>query len=65
MDVFRVDFLTFKEVNVGKIDNIDLIFKKVANESFAKVREVETELNLSNRLSLTSVCSQGRIHEVN
>ena len=47
MDVFRVDFLTFKEVNVGKIDNIDLIFKKVANESFAKVREVETELNLS------------------
>lgn len=65
MDVFRVDFLTFKEVNVGKIDNIDLIFKKVANESFAKVREVETELNLSNRFSLTSACSQGRIHEVN
>lgn len=46
MDVFRVDFLTFKEVQVGKIDNIDVIFKKVANDSFNKVREVETELNL-------------------
>lgn len=47
MDVFRVDFLTFKEVQVGKIDNIDTIFKKVANDSFGKVREVEAELNLS------------------
>lgn len=46
MDVFRVDFLTFKEVNVGKMDNIDIIFKKVANESFNKVREVESELGL-------------------
>lgn len=46
MDVFRVDFLTFKEVNVGKMDNIDIIFKKVANESFNKVREVEAELGL-------------------
>lgn len=46
MDVFRVDFLTFKEVNVGKIDNIDTIFKKVANDSFSKVREVESEMNL-------------------
>jgi hypothetical protein len=46
MDVFRVDFLTFKEVQVGKIDNIDVIFKKVANDSFNKVREVESELNL-------------------
>lgn len=46
MDVFRVDFLTFKEVQVGKIDNIDIIFKKVANESFSKVRDVEAELRL-------------------
>ena len=46
MDVFRVDFLTFKEVQVGKIDNIDVIFKKVANDSFSKVREVDAELGL-------------------
>ena len=46
MDVFRVDFLTFKEVQVAKIDNIDIIFKKVANESFSKVRDVEAELRL-------------------
>jgi DNA repair exonuclease SbcCD ATPase subunit len=46
MDVFRVDFLTFKEVQVGKIDNIDVIFKKVANESFTKVREVEAQMGL-------------------
>ena len=46
MDVFRVDFLTFKEVQVGKIDNIDVIFKKVANDSFNKVREVDAELGL-------------------
>jgi hypothetical protein len=44
--VARVDFLTFKEVNVGKMDNIDIIFKKVANESFNKVREVESELGM-------------------
>lgn len=56
MDVFRVDFLTFKEVQVGKIDNIDVIFKKVANDSFSKVREVEAELNLikDEFLKLTS-----------
>lgn len=47
MDVFRVDFLTFKEIQVGKIDNIDVIFKKVANDSFNKVREVDAELGLS------------------
>lgn len=46
MDVFRVDFLTFKEVQVGRIDNIDTIFKKVANDSFGKVREVESEMNM-------------------
>ncbi len=46
MDVFRVDFLTFKEVQVGKIDNIDVIFKKVANDSFNKVREVDAEMSL-------------------
>ena len=50
MDVFRVDFLTFKEVQVGKMDNIDIIFKKVANDSFNKVREVESELSLSKCL---------------
>ena len=48
MDVFRVDFLTFKETQVGKTDNIDVIFKKVANDSFNKVREVEAEQSLSN-----------------
>ena len=52
MDVFRVDFLTFKEVNVGKMDNIDIIFKKVANESFNKVREVESEVGMSNHILL-------------
>jgi phosphopantetheine adenylyltransferase len=31
---------------VGKVDNIDVIFKKVANDSFNKVREVEAELGL-------------------
>ena len=31
---------------MGKIDNIDVILKKVSNDSFAKVREVEAELNL-------------------
>jgi predicted nuclease with TOPRIM domain len=53
MDVFRVDFLTFKEVNVGKMDNIDIIFKKVANESFNKVREVESELGMSKFCFIT------------
>lgn len=28
------------------MDNIDIIFKKVANESFNKVREVESELGM-------------------
>ena len=64
MDVFRVDFLTFKEVQVGKIDNIDTIFKKVANDSFSKVREVESEIGLSKSLLLSSYYSEGRIHEV-
>ena len=48
LDVFRVDHLTFKELATGKLDNIDTIFKKVANDSFTKVREVESELNISN-----------------
>lgn len=41
MDVFRVDHLTFKEVAGGKLDNLDVIFKKVSNDSFTKVRDVE------------------------
>jgi hypothetical protein len=55
MDVFRVDFLTFKEVQVGKMDNIDIIFKKVANDSFNKVREVESELSLSKCFNLINL----------
>ncbi|CDW73709.1 UNKNOWN [Stylonychia lemnae] len=44
VDVFRVEHLTFKEIASGKIDNLDTIFKKVANDSFNKTREVETQL---------------------
>eukprot|EP00347_Sterkiella_histriomuscorum_P022366 403330738 len=44
IDVFRVEHLTFKEIASGKLDNIDVIFKKVANDSFNKVREVESAL---------------------
>jgi predicted nuclease with TOPRIM domain len=63
MDVFRVDFLTFKEVQVGKIENIDTIFKKVANDSFGKVRDVESELNLSKLPHNYHLISEGRVHE--
>ena len=41
IDVFRVEHLTFKEIATGKLENIDQIFKKVANDSFTKVRDVE------------------------
>jgi hypothetical protein len=37
------------------MDNIDIIFKKVANDSFNKVREVESELSLSKCFNLINL----------
>jgi hypothetical protein len=50
LDVFRVEHLTFKEIAGSKLENIDTIFKKVANDTFNKVREVESELNISKQI---------------
>ena len=44
VDVFRVEHLTFKEIASTKLENIDVIFKKVANDSFNKVRDVEAQM---------------------
>jgi len=46
VDVFRADHLAFKESASGKLENLDSIFKKTANDSFAKVREVEKSLKV-------------------
>jgi len=45
VDVFRVEHLTFKEIASTKLENIDVIFKKVANDSFNKVRDVEAQMS--------------------
>jgi len=42
--VFRVEHLTFKEIATDKIENLDTIFKKVANDSFNKTREIEGQM---------------------
>lgn len=52
---------------MGKIDNIDVIFKKVANDSFSKVREVEAELNLIKdeflKLTQENIRETATLHE--
>lgn len=52
---------------MGKIDNIDVIFKKVANDSFSKVREVEAELNLIKdeflKLTKENIRETATLHE--
>ena len=46
VDVFRVDHLSFKEIASGKLENLDVIYKKVSNDSFNRVRKAEEEFKV-------------------
>lgn len=55
IDVFRVDHLTFKEIASSKIDSLNNIFKNFANENFAKVRELEADVNVMKEEFLKAI----------